>query len=72
MKKNLISELTKDETGKLHGGFSVSKLISSFTEDGNDNTNCLNTGNGDSNTNCSGTCWGCSIPSHRTSYQLKT
>lgn len=61
MEKIQISELTKDEAGILHGGFSVSSITPAEAEDGNNNTNCTNTGDGDTNTNCTGTCTGCSI-----------
>lgn len=59
--EKIISELTRDDAGKLHGGFSVSNLIPADVDEGNDNTNCTNTGDGDSNTNCTGTCRGCPL-----------
>ncbi len=53
-------KLSKDEAGKLKGGFSVQSIEvqnSLFASNGN----CLGGGWGDTNTNCTGTCSGCSI-----------
>lgn len=59
-KKVKIAKLSKDETGKLKGGFSVQSIEVQnglFASNGN----CLGGGWGDTNTNCTGTCSGCSI-----------
>lgn len=55
-----ISELTEDEAGKLHGGFSSQspKLRSELFAN---NGNCIGGGWGDSNVNCTGTCKSCNV-----------
>jgi hypothetical protein len=54
-----ITKLSKDEAGKLRGGFSIqtAKVDSDIWSS---NGNCLGGGWGDTNTNCSGTCKNCS------------
>ena len=55
-----ISKVSKDESGKLRGGFSIQPI----TVDADlwaSNGNCLGGGWGDTNTNCSGACTGCSV-----------
>lgn len=55
-----ISKLSKDEAGKLRGGFSIqpAKLETNLFAS---NGNCLGGGWGDKNTNCTGTCSNCSV-----------
>lgn len=61
MQKNVnFTKLSKDETGKLHGGFSIIPASVDMYF-GASNGNCLGGGWGDTNTNCSGTCSGCSV-----------
>ncbi|MDE5653075.1 MAG: hypothetical protein K2I48_06360 [Muribaculaceae bacterium] len=48
-----IQKLTRDESGKLHGGFSFqSSEEIGRTYLNNTNINCGNGGQGDTNTNC--------------------
>lgn len=61
MSKNVkISKLSKDEAGKLRGGFSIqpAKVETNLWAS---NGNCLGGGWGDTNTNCTGACSGCSV-----------
>ena len=61
MSKNVkISKLSKDEAGKLRGGFSI-QPVKVETNAWASNGNCLGGGWGDTNTNCTGTCSGCSV-----------
>ena len=55
-----ISQLTEDEAGMLHGGFSNQplKIESDLWAT---NGNCLGGEWGDTNTNCTGTCKNCNI-----------
>ena len=61
MSKNVkITELSRDEAGKLRGGFSIQSVkveLNLWASNGN----CLSGGWGDTNTNCTGTCLGCSV-----------
>lgn len=56
-----FQQLTKDNAGKLHGGYTVQ---SGDVETGffASNTNCSGGGWFDTNTNCTGNCKGCSGP----------
>lgn len=55
-----FSKLSKNEEGKLQGGFSIqpAEVDADFWAS---NGNCLGGGWGDTNTNCTGTCKGCSV-----------
>jgi hypothetical protein len=55
-----LTELSKDEAGKLHGGFSI-QTAKVNPDLWTSNGNCLGGGWGDTNTNCTGTCKSCSI-----------
>lgn len=60
MKKIRLTKLTKDETGKLRGGFTIQNAVEQvpiFASNGN----CQGGGWGDTNTNCTGTCSKCSV-----------
>lgn len=55
-----VSKLSKEETGRLTGGFTIHDVEVSnhlFVTNGN----CTGGGWGDTNTNCSGTCANCSV-----------
>ena len=55
-----ISKLSKDEAGKLRGGFSI-EFAKVDTHIFASNGNCLGGGWGDTNTNCTGACSACSV-----------
>lgn len=59
-KKLKKSEVSKDETGKLHGGFSI-RPIKIDTQFFANNINCVGGGFWDSNTNCTGSCEQCNV-----------
>lgn len=59
-KKVKISKLSKDEAGKLRGGFAI-QPFKIETHLWASNGNCQGGGWGDTNTNCTGTCSGCSV-----------
>ena len=55
-----ITKLSKDEAGKLHGGFSIQSTVIK-TDFFANNGNCTAGGWFDTNTNCTGECRGCPI-----------
>lgn len=58
-KETKIPKLSKDEAGKLRGGFSI-ESAKVDTHIWASNVNCLGGGWGDTNTNCTGVCSNCS------------
>lgn len=55
-----ISKVSKDESGKLRGGFSI-QPVSVDADLGATNINCTGGGWFDTNTNCTGNCKGCLV-----------
>lgn len=62
MKDLKIKKLSKDESGKLIGGFEE-KSTGIDTNLGASNGNCTGGGWFDTNTNCTGTCSKCNVSS---------
>lgn len=60
MEKKRFQQLSKDEMGKLHGGFTISP-ISLKLYNSNKNENCDNNGTEDSNKNCKCRCGGSQV-----------